>query len=119
MSLSKSQSNLQTQTFQNDLKYAYDREEPKLTEVEEVEKKFPLVLFKMVKLLKKIERARVSLNKRPDFDPLLLFSFFDKYVAAPKDGDQPVFESKQYLDLRKFKSSMKKLGISMTSSRLK
>ena len=32
---------------------------------------------------------------------------------------KPQFESKQYLDIRKLKSSFKKLGINMSSSRLK
>lgn len=67
-------------------------------------------LYKIVKLENKVERARKQLNKRSDFDPLLLFSFFDKYVWCPKysyDKSGPseiAFESKQYLDIRKLKS---------------
>ena len=82
-------------------------------------------IYKILKLERKLERSRVSLNKRQDFDPLLLFSFFDKYVTCPrKSADRAgkndiEYESKQHLDIRKLKSSFKKLGISLTSSRLK
>lgn len=83
-------------------------------------------LHKIIKLEKKIERARRSLNKLKDFDPLLLFSFFDKYEKYPnkyygdvEEDPNDEFKSKQYLDIRKLKTSFKKLGISMTSSRLK
>jgi hypothetical protein len=71
-------------------------------------------LYKIVKLEKKVERARKSLNKLKDFDPLLLFSFFDKYSKYPnkyyadvEEDPSDEFKSKQYLDIKKLKTSFK------------
>ena len=72
-----------------------------------------------------MEKARKNLNKRSDFDPLLLFSFFDKYEIKTFEnydtnlGTKEIYESKLYLDIKKLKSSFKKLGVQMTSTRLK
>ena len=71
-------------------------------------------LHKIVKLEKRIEKSRWSLNKKKDFDPLLLFSFFDKYVkwqnkyyGNVEEDPRDQYESKQHLDIKKLKSSFK------------
>ena len=83
-------------------------------------------LHKVLKLERKVEAERVKINQICDFDPLLLFSYFDKYwvksdsnTSTNVDLSDCRFESKQYLDMSQFKSWLKKIGVSPTSHRLK
>mmetsp|Transcript_8881 Transcript_8881/g.7860 ORF Transcript_8881/g.7860 Transcript_8881/m.7860 type:complete len:356 (-) Transcript_8881:124-1191(-) len=127
LGLSRSHSNLNITKGCEDFKYTYERQKFLDTKTDignERVSKFVSKILKVIKYERKLEKARITINKRKDFDPLLLFSFFDKYERAPlapKNFNTPTakYDSKQYLDIHKLKSSFKKLGISLSSSRLK
>ena len=89
---------------------------------------FMIKLHKIVKLERKIESERIKINKIYDFDPLLLFSYFDKYLIKKhlktkslvrEEQTSVSFESKQFIDLWNLKSNLKKIGVKPTSHRLK
>ncbi|CAI2360584.1 unnamed protein product [Moneuplotes crassus] len=123
ISLSKSHANLSISNKLDCVKYNYEKESPR--NCSKRRSKFLSKIVKICKHEKKLEKFRVQLNKKDDFDPLLLFSFFDKYERPALQQfdmnrqDRPKYQSRQYLDTKKFKQSLKSLGVAMSNSRFK